>query len=253
MDGVPDPVALVVIVAAVAAGTITKGVTGLGLPLIAVPVLATFLGVEQAVVIMALPTTVSNAWMVWAFRTHLRDTQRLPMMLSTGTVGTVLGVLALTNLPAAGPTIALGAVVLGYLVVRLRHPQLALRPTTVSSLTPTVGMAGGLFQGALGISGPVIATFYHGARLAQGPFVLSVSAVFGAFAFVQICTLAVLGRYDTSLVVGSVLAMVPMAVVFPLAMRLGRRIAPERFERVVLAVLFAMGVKLLYDGISALA
>ena len=52
---------LLIVAAAVILGSLVKGTTGLGLPLTAVPVIASFVGVQDAVVIMAAPTAVSNA------------------------------------------------------------------------------------------------------------------------------------------------------------------------------------------------
>jgi hypothetical protein len=44
-----------IILVAIALGSFVKGVTGSGLPQIAIPVMAIFLGVERAVVLMAIP------------------------------------------------------------------------------------------------------------------------------------------------------------------------------------------------------
>ena len=55
---------LLVIATAVILGAVGKGTTGLGLPLTAVPVMASFVGIQDAVVIMSAPTAVSNAMLV---------------------------------------------------------------------------------------------------------------------------------------------------------------------------------------------
>ena len=55
--------AWLVIVLALVAGGLTKGLTGLGLPGIAVPIMAIFLGVETAVMVMVLPTLATNLWL----------------------------------------------------------------------------------------------------------------------------------------------------------------------------------------------
>ena len=51
---------LLIIAVALGVGGATKGLTGLGLPMVAVPVMAGFLGVERAVLIMILPVLVLN-------------------------------------------------------------------------------------------------------------------------------------------------------------------------------------------------
>jgi hypothetical protein len=60
-----DGIGIAAVVVAVALGAFVKGTTGAGLPLIAIPVLATFVGPEEAVVVMTIPT-FSNLMMIRA-------------------------------------------------------------------------------------------------------------------------------------------------------------------------------------------
>ena len=46
---------------ALAAGAVVKGATGMGLPLVALPVLTTFFGLQHAVGLMVIPLIVTNA------------------------------------------------------------------------------------------------------------------------------------------------------------------------------------------------
>ena len=87
-----------VVALAVILGSLVKGVTGLGLPLTAVPVIAFFVGVEDAVVIMAAPTAVSNAMLVREHRHELRSAEHLPLFAGLGAVGAVLGAWALPRI-----------------------------------------------------------------------------------------------------------------------------------------------------------
>jgi uncharacterized membrane protein YfcA len=53
---------------AIGIGGLAKGITGVGLPILAVPVLASFTSVEQAVVLMVLPSIAANGWLVLTHR-----------------------------------------------------------------------------------------------------------------------------------------------------------------------------------------
>ena len=55
-----DPTELAVVFLAIGAGAFIKGLTGTGFPLVAVPVMAVFLGVEHAVIVLQIPNLVSN-------------------------------------------------------------------------------------------------------------------------------------------------------------------------------------------------
>ena len=55
---------LAVVIAALLVGTLGKAITGFGLPLFAVPAMAAFIDVQTAVVVMVLPSTLSNVWLM---------------------------------------------------------------------------------------------------------------------------------------------------------------------------------------------
>ena len=82
---------LIVIVAALALGGLLKGVTGVGLPLIAVPVMAGFLGVERAVISMVIPSLVLNAYQVWTHRDQASHVPEWPRLLLAGVPGAAFG------------------------------------------------------------------------------------------------------------------------------------------------------------------
>ena len=98
------------IVAAMAVGAVVKGVTGSGLPTIAIPVMAGFLGVERAVVVMAIPTVVTNSWLLWEHRHHASGARDLPLMLGCGVLGAVAGVWAFTGFGVITLTAGLTAI-----------------------------------------------------------------------------------------------------------------------------------------------
>jgi len=49
---------------ALAAGSLVKGVSGLGLPLTAIPVMAGYMDVDRAVAIIVLPGVLLNFWLL---------------------------------------------------------------------------------------------------------------------------------------------------------------------------------------------
>src|ERR671917_2385735 len=119
---------LVVIVAAIAVGAFIKGATGGGLPQLAIPVMAVFLGVEHAVVVMAIPGVVANGLLVWSHRAEAPRTRHLPAMVGAGVVGAVVGTLLLKSLDGRVLSGVLAAVILGYIVLSVLRPGFTLPP-----------------------------------------------------------------------------------------------------------------------------
>lgn len=241
---------IVVIVVAIALGAFVKGVTGVGLPQIAIPVMATFFGVERAVVIMAIPGIISNALLLIANRDAVRLTRDLPALLATGVLGAVVGTVALKTLDGDILSLVLAAMIGVYVVVVTLHPGFVLRPALTQVISPPVGLVAGALQGATGISGPLLSTYLHGFGLAPHVYVFSLSVLFIVFSAVQTATLFSIGLYTSSRLVESMLALIPIAIFLPLGSRVARRLSAEVFKRIVLVLLLATAAKLVYDALS---
>lgn len=242
---------LVIIVAAIALGAFVKGATGTGLPMIAIPVMAMFLGVERAVVIMAIPAIASNVWMLWTHRRRLRDTRDLPTLLGFGIVGAVLGTWLLDVLDPRLLSLALAGVIVGYIVVFLTAPGFRLRPGLTRYLSAPVGGAAGALQGATGIAGPLLSTYLHAYRLDRAAYVVSVTTLYLVFAVAQVATLAGLGLYSPERLRDSLLALLPMALILPLGNRAAGRLSHRTFEYTVLAVLLAAAATMTYEALAS--
>ncbi len=84
---------LILIVVALGAGAIAKGATGMGLPLIAMPVMASAFGLQHAISIMTIPLLVTNIWQVWRLRGQAAspDLRFLAPMIIGGVAGVIAG------------------------------------------------------------------------------------------------------------------------------------------------------------------
>jgi uncharacterized protein len=245
-----SPLDLVVIVTAIAVGAFIKGATGGGLPQVAIPVMAPFLGVEHAVVLMAIPGIVSNAWLVRTHRAEVRRTRDLPSLVGTSIVGAVVGTVALKSLDGRALSAALVVVIVAYIVIVLVHPgfQLPARLTRVTS--PPVGLVAGGLQGSTGISGPLLTTYLHGYQLPPGAYVFSLSVLFCVGAVVQTVTLAAVGLYTGTRFIESLLTLIPIALFLPAGSWAAKRLSRTTFQRVTLVLVAASAVSLLRDVIS---
>lgn len=237
------------VAAAMTVGALVKAVTGMGLPPVAIPVMAQFLGVQDAVVIMAIPTLVTNAMLSVRYRDARSESSHLPVLMATGVVGAVGGAWLLTTLDDRWLAVILAAAVLGYVVVRLRNPHFVLPIRVSRPAAPLVGLGGGALQGATGLSGPVLATYLHALRLSREAFVFSVTLLFQVFALGQIGGLVAFGRFTPRLLGLSVLATVLATLVLAAGAPFADRVSRRAFDRLVMAVLVLSAVKLLIDAV----
>lgn len=235
---------IAVVLGASLLGAFVKSVTGMGYPLLAVPLVALVLGIEEAVVIIAAPNALANFVLCWQARDGREESRDLVTLVATAFAGAFLGTFLLVSVPEQPLLIFLAVTIALFVVNYLRRPELRLAPATTRRWSPVVGAAAGVMQGAVGVSGPIVGAWIHGYRLPAQAYVFSVTAMFGVSGSVQLLLLAAAGRFTLDRAVVALLAFVPVLAMIPVGTRLRHRLQGPGFDRAVLAVLVASGIAL---------
>lgn len=235
---------LIVVVLAIAAGALVKSVSGMGLPIIAVPLISLVAPLEQAVVVTVLAGVATNASISWQERRHRGEARDLPVLAVTGVLGAVVGTLLLVHLPEDPVLAGLALVVISYVIVALAHPELHVDPVTSRRWAPAVGLGAGLLQGATGASGPVTGTWIHAQRLPRDAHVLAVSILFLMAGVGQLVSLLASGAFAGNWT-ASLLGIPVALAAIPLGTRVRGRLSGRGFDLVVLATLTVAAVTLL--------
>lgn len=231
---------------ALAAGAVVKGATGMGLPLVALPVLTTVFGLQHAVGIMAITQILTNSMQIWQFRQARREAAMrfLPLFLLAGGVGVILGTWLLSNLPERALVFTLGLLLLAYFVLKVSKPSLAVGPKLAMRGGPFAGFGSGVLQGATGISAPIGVTFIHAMGLDRAAHVYAVSAMFLTLGLVQFPALVVSGIMQPQWVLEALLAMVPILIFMPVGQALAGKLSRRAFDLMILVFLGLMGIKM---------
>ena len=240
-----------VIAVALAAGGMVKGLTGLGLPMVAVPVLAGFLSVERAVMIMIVPVLVLNIWLSWSLRDCRKDVPELRRVLLPSLPGILLGAgvlyFASERLLATG----LAIWILVYLIWRLFNPTMKLADGTRRRVAPAVGFGAGVMQAATGISAPVLVPFVDGLNLSPRGYVFTVATVFSVLSGTHFIVMMLLQAYSLEQLTESIVAVIPAIVFVPLGSKLRNVIEPEVFTRIIRVLMFIIAIRLIYGAWSS--
>ncbi len=239
-----------VVIVALGLGGFVKGATGMGLPLMTMPVLAAFLGVPHALAILTVPLILTNGWQVWRYFSHRYGTGFLARLLPAGAVGIVIGTWALTALPVRALSLVLAALVVVYVVLQLTRPNLRLSKSAGTALSPIAGLVSGVLQATTGISAPTSITFMHALGLTPQGFVFAVSAMFLLFSTAQLAALAVAGIMTGDRFRDGWIALVPVVIMMPVGARASSLLGRQTFDRIILGLLAALAIKLLIDGLS---
>jgi uncharacterized protein len=239
-----------VVAIALLCGGLVKGVVGLGLPLVALPILLLAVDVKTAVQTMAMPLVVSNFAQSLEGGDTLALTRRLAPVLAAVIVGVVLGHMIAARLDEHVILTIVGALVTIMAAISARPAAIVIRPDQERWVGPIVGVCAGVLGGFAALFGPPLAIYLVGLRLGREAFVKAVSILY-LTASITILALATGGLYaNPTLLLWAAIALVPMFA----GMRVGRairlRINPEKFRLVVLAVVGLSGLNMLRSGLG---
>lgn len=249
LPGAPGPLALGLAALGLLLAGVLKGATGAGAPIIAIPALATVFDVPTAVTLMAVPNFFTNAWQAWGYR-DARPPRVLTLRLVIGAMlGTVIGTAGLVGLPQEGLMLLVAAGVAAYITLRLARPGWGLLPATAQRLSGPVGLVSGLMQGAAGLSAPVSITFLNALRLDRAAFIALASLFFAGMSVTQVPALAAFGLLTPETLAGSLAAVILILSGMPLGRRIARHVSAATFDRLILALLAAVAVKLVADAL----
>lgn len=242
---------LAIIFIAIAVGSFAKGLTGIGLPIITIPILSGILGVEHAVVVMTIPVFASNLWIVWSYRKRAHNVPKLASALVLGAVGTLIGTYILASLDDRALTWLLIVWVGLYLLNLVVNPDFRLEGKAAARASPILATFAGICQGATGIAGPVVATWIHAYRLEKETYVFAVSIMFLVIATVHVVAVAGGGLMDSSRMLQGLIAVIPTLLFVPLGMRTTRFLSPRLFNRLILLCIIAMEARLIWKEVIA--
>lgn len=232
-----------------ALGGVLKGATGVGAPILAVPLLSIYFDVRFAIVIFSIPNLLPNLWQVWSYRKTILPRRFVIAFAGTALFGTAAGTWVLANAPVNWLPLGLAAVVFLYIAFRLARPHWKLSYEAGLRLAWPIGFISGAMQAAAGLSAPVSITFLSAMKLDRVTFMPTVSALFVAMGIVQIPLLIWYGFLTAERAALSAAALIPLMAAMPIGAWLGARLPREVFDRVILVVLFVLAIRLVIGAL----
>ena len=238
-----DPWALLAIALALALGGILKGATGAGMPVIAVPVIASIFGVQLAVAVLVIPNLIVNLWQMFKYRGDGSGAKFALHFSLAGAFGAGIGTYVLATLPTAALDLSMAAIIFAYIFLRLLNPEFRIPFDRARRIVWAAGAGGGILQGAVGISAPVAVTFANAIRLERSAFIFLLSAFFFTMCLVQIPMQVAFGIMDWTVALLGLFALAPLLAALPVGEWIGSRMSTVMFDRCILAFLAILAVK----------
>ncbi len=242
----PSATGLAVAAVALLLGALVKGTLGVGLPLVAVPLLTLHFPTMQAIGIVAVPVLISNGWQAWDTGVSRPGVRRFWPLIAMQVTFTVLTVPMTLALPEAALRRLLAAVVLLAVVLNAVPVKLQIPPRQERWWSGAVGMLSGILGGISSLTGPIIISYLMNLRLPREMFVGTISIIYLTAAVPLYASMAVQGRFTLADLVLSALAMGPVAVGLAVGKRLRGKLSEVVFRRVLLVFLVLLALLLIF-------
>lgn len=141
---------IVLVMAAFFLGGIVKGVVGFGLPVVALAMLATTLGLKEAIALTVVPAVITNIYQGAAGGSFKVIVRRIWPLLVAACAFTWVGVGILADANPVVVSALLGLLLAIYSLYGLTQPQLSPPMAWQPLLTPVVGALSGVAYGLTG-------------------------------------------------------------------------------------------------------
>lgn len=231
---------------ALLAGGLVKGALGVGLPLVAVPLLSLGMPPHMAIALLVVPVLASNLWQALEGGRLLPSLQRFGGLIAAQFLATVLTVRMTLALSASQLNALLAGAVLLAVALMAWKPTLQISAQRERVVGVGVGLLSGLLGGVSSLTGPIIITYLMALQLRRDAFVGSISIIYLSGALPLYGAMLLFGRLGVGELTGSLLALLPMAAGLLAGKALRQRLDDNRFRRVLLVFLVVLALLLLF-------
>ncbi|WP_337995900.1 sulfite exporter TauE/SafE family protein [Oleispirillum naphthae] len=226
------------------AAGIVKGVTGMGLPTMAMGILGALISPLAAASLLLVPSFVTNVWQLLAGPGFSPLLRRLgPMMLAV-VAGTLAGSSWLAGGDARFTTAALGCALVVYAGYTLLARQLRIPARWERWLSPAVGAATGLVAGGTGVFVIPAVPYLQALGLEKDELIQALGLSFTVSTIALAAGLGAHGSLRLDNLALSAFAVLPALGGMWAGQVLRGRIGPVAFRRGFLACLLALGAEM---------
>lgn len=227
-------------------GGLVKGSLGVGLPLVAVPLLSLLLPAPQAIGLLVVPVLASNMWQAWQGGRLAFAVRRFAPLMLAQLAATLLAVFWSQKLSAKGLNIAIALTVMSAVIIMVLQPSGEVPSRHQRWAGPVVGAVAGALGGLSSLTGPLLIIYLVALRMGREEFVGSISIIYFFGAVPMYAAMLWWDRFGWAEVGWSCFGLLPVYLGMKLGGRLRGRMSEEHFRRALLGFLVLLSVMLIF-------
>lgn len=225
-----------------------KGLIGIGLPTLAIGLLAQFIDARYAIALVVVPMLVANAWQIFRTEAPVSTIRRVSsdyrvllvsLLVSIGVVS-----LLAPQVSVATVTLALGCVMTLFAAVNLWRQPPALPDRLDRAAQWLTGMLAGAIGGIAGVWAPPIIIYLAARRVDKDAFVETAGVLLFGSSAVLLAGYLISGLLDVRTAFLSMLFIPPALLGFTIGERWRSRLSGPGFRIAVLGFFLLMGLNL---------
>ncbi len=220
-----------------------KGTIGLGLPSIAIGLLALAMTPAQAAAIMIFPSLVTNVWQMFAGPYLAVMLKRMWPLVLASAVGIWLGGGVLTSSNSRLAALGLGIALVIYAAIGLTGVRFTVQRRHEWWLSPIVGVLTGLVAGGTGVFVIPAGPYFQAIGLTKDELVQVLGLSFTVSTVVLAVVLWRDGAMHIGNAFGSMLAVIPALLGMVIGQRIRSLASEETFRRWFFIALLLLGAQ----------
>ncbi len=232
-----------IVVSYLLAGSV-KGVIGMGLPTVAMAILASVMMPAKAAAILIAPSLATNVWQMVAGPYLLAAVKRLGPMLIGIWIGAWAGAGILTGSNSRYAALGLGVVLIVYALIGLSRIEFSIPRRAEIWVGPIVGLITGVILAATGIFVIPALPYMQAIGLEKDELVQALGLHFTSSTVALAAVLWSGSAFDTQLALLSLVAIVPALIGMVIGQRVRRFFSVATFRFCLFALLLVLGAQL---------
>ncbi|MGD9804059.1 MAG: sulfite exporter TauE/SafE family protein [Hyphomicrobiaceae bacterium] len=223
---------------------VLKGATGIGYSTCALPFLVAAVGLHRGMALVIVPAIVSNFSLMLNGGGTGAAMRRFWRFYVAIVPGIALGSSLLASFDAQVAVQLLGLLTLGYVVIAVTRPDIALNPEREKLLAMPAGFANGLLTGFTGSQIIPLMPYMMALRLSAAEQVQAINLAVTLTSVALGGTLLITGLVDSSILAISAIGAIPAIVGVEAGGLVRKRLSTQRFRQISLAMLALLGLSL---------
>jgi uncharacterized membrane protein YfcA len=230
---------------------VVKGITGMGLPTVAMGLLSLMMVPAEAAAYLIIPSAVTNVWQFLAGSDRLLVVRRVWPMLVMVCLTTWAAAGLIAGDRAGYATAALGAALLGYAGAGLAKVKLSVPRKHEAWLAPVIGAATGIVTGATGVFVIPAVPYIQALGFEKDALVQTLGLSFTVSTFALAAGLAGHGAFHLAAAGASTLCTLPALAGMAVGQAIRARTNPATFRRMFLIGLLVLGGELIVRSVAS--